>query len=380
LSLSGGGSRAIVDLLEVPGASRTVLEAVVPYCPQAMIDWLGGRPDQFCSEPTARAMAMAAYRRACRLASLGTVPIFAQPGTDRRLVGDSPPGPCAVPVAGVSCTASLASDRPKRGPHRAHLAIQTGGVTASRSLELQKGRRSRGEEERLVGRLVLNAVAEVCGLFERLDLELLAEEQIDEARLVAPEPWQGLLAGRFEAVRVAGPPPADDRQPQAVFPGAFNPRHAGHCRMALLARQRLGVPVEFEVSIVNVDKLPLDYLEIGRRLAQFDPGEAVWLTRAATFEEKSARFPGATFVVGADTLRRIADPRYYAADPAACRAALERIAGRGCRFLVFARQESGRLLTLSDLELPPILAAICQEVSAAEFREDVSSTDLRRSR
>ena len=67
LAVTGGGSGAIGGLLGVPGASRTVLEAVVPYCAAAMVDWLGGRPDQFCAEPTARAMAMAAYRRACRL-------------------------------------------------------------------------------------------------------------------------------------------------------------------------------------------------------------------------------------------------------------------------------------------------------------------------
>ena len=31
LAASGGGSRAIADLLEVPGGSRTLLEAIVPY-------------------------------------------------------------------------------------------------------------------------------------------------------------------------------------------------------------------------------------------------------------------------------------------------------------------------------------------------------------
>ena len=35
LAATGGGSRAIADLLEVPGGSRTFLEAVVPYSPPA---------------------------------------------------------------------------------------------------------------------------------------------------------------------------------------------------------------------------------------------------------------------------------------------------------------------------------------------------------
>ena len=57
LAASGGGSRAIADLLEVPGASRTLLEAVVPYSPPAMAAWLGTLPDGLCSAATGRAMA-----------------------------------------------------------------------------------------------------------------------------------------------------------------------------------------------------------------------------------------------------------------------------------------------------------------------------------
>src|SRR5208337_4999698 len=61
LAAAGGGSRAIADLLEVPGGSRTLLEAVVPYSAPAMVDFLGGRPDEFCSAATARATAVAAF-------------------------------------------------------------------------------------------------------------------------------------------------------------------------------------------------------------------------------------------------------------------------------------------------------------------------------
>ena len=64
LAASGGGSRAIADLLEVPGGSRTLLEAVVPYSAPAMVAWLGGSPDESCSAATARAMAVVAFQRA----------------------------------------------------------------------------------------------------------------------------------------------------------------------------------------------------------------------------------------------------------------------------------------------------------------------------
>jgi hypothetical protein len=149
--------------------------------------------------------------------------------------------------------------------------------------------------------------------------------------------------------------------------------------MMQLAHELLHEPVALEMSIVNVDKPPLDYAEIGRRLEQFTPEQTVYLTRAATFEEKSRLFPGATFLVGADTMRRIAAPQYYGGNQAACQAALERIAGRGCRFLFFGRQMDESFVRLADLDLPKVLQALCREVPPDVFREDVSSTSIRKS-
>src|SRR3569623_1000274 len=99
LAVTGGGSRAISALLEVPGAARTVLEAIVPYSAAALSDWLGAQPEHFCCERTARAMAMAAYQRA------------------RELAQSEPPAAQPLALTGVACTASLASERPKRGAH-----------------------------------------------------------------------------------------------------------------------------------------------------------------------------------------------------------------------------------------------------------------------
>lgn len=88
MALTGGGSGAISALLTVPGASRSILGAIVPYAESAMIDWLGSRPEEFCSPWTARAMAMRAFFLARRFQPEGE-------------------------VCGVACTASLATDRPK---------------------------------------------------------------------------------------------------------------------------------------------------------------------------------------------------------------------------------------------------------------------------
>jgi hypothetical protein len=247
-------------------------------------------------------------------------------------------------------------------------------------LELVKGRRSRLEEEDLASRLVLNMVARACNLGAQLELSLLPGERLNEGETAAPPSWQDLLAGRVEAVCLGAAKPPELGPPTAVLPGAFNPLHRGHCRMGEIGRQILGRPVEFEISILNVDKPPLDYFEIGNRTAQFDREQRVWLTRAPTFLEKSAQFPGATFLVGTDTLARIADPRYYADNPAGCRSALDQIAARGCRFLVFGRAMGSAFVTLGDLDLPKPLSDICQQVPEGRFREDICSTEIRRLR
>ncbi|MEX2114783.1 MAG: hypothetical protein WD845_16440 [Pirellulales bacterium] len=351
IAVTGGGSGAISALLGVAGASRSILAATVPYAEGALVEWLGAKPEEFCSSRTARAMAMAAYEKARRF---------------------DPQGHCC----GIGCTASLVSDRPKRGPHRAHLAYQTASTTATLSIDLEKGRRTRPEEESLVSTLVLNLIAEAAGLADRLVVPLLAEELPQTACIVAPSDRQDLLAGRIRTL-ACGAAHAE-HPPRAVFPGAFNPLHQGHTRMVQVARQILGAEVAYELSIVNVDKPPLDFLEIDARLRQFADDDAVWLSRAPRFMQKAGLFPGATFVVGCDTIERIGQVRYYGGQTAALEAAIAEIAERGCRFLVFGRQVAGRFQTAADLQIPQSLAALCQQVPESAFRQDISSTELRR--
>lgn len=371
LAASGGGTGAIAALAEEPGASRTLIEAVVPYSAKAMMHWMGGSPDQFCSASTSRRMAMAALFRADHLAEGGTT------------------------TAGVAATAGLATDRPKLGQHRAHVAIQTLEMTASWSLFLEKGRRSRAEEEAIVARLILNAVAEACGVSQRLEIALAESERLESSRTESPLLWRNLLKGEIEAVchplggessagdipdvASAAVPARECALPQAIFPGAFNPLHLGHKEMAETARKILGCNVDAEITIQHPDKPPLDYETIRRRVEQFAGLASVWLTRAATFEEKSRLFPGAVFIVGADTIRRIADPHYYGG-AAECRAAIGRIASRGCRFLVFGRDSGTGFVNLRHFDLPAALRNICQEVPPESFRRDISSTAIRRAR
>lgn len=360
IAVTGGGSGALAALLQTPGASRTILEAVVPYSLSALTDWIGAQPEQACSAATARAMAVAAYERARRLA----------PDADPKM------------WVGVGATASLATDRPKRGERRGYVAYHIFDLTWEAYYSLDEFPADRASDELIAAEQTLSAVAKGCTPFS----EIIGLHAAVGHGAIGNNQLVELLHGQTQRLFIEPEATHDYVQESEIedasllFPGAFNPPHHGHLEMIAVAERRLGKPAMWELSVANVDKPPLDHISIYERLEALreeDPRRLIALTRAPTFREKSELFPNATFVVGADTLLRIADPKYYGGDPAKRDAAIAEIAARGCRFLAFGRILAGKFTVLSDLALPPALAAICDEVPASEFREDISSTQLR---
>ncbi len=349
-AVTGGGAVLLADLLTVPGASATVLEARVPYAGSALAEFIGAAPEQACSVQTACDMAMAAFQRA------------------RALAPDDPPH-----LFGFGCTASLATTSPKRGEHRAHIALQTVGETRTWSITFAKGARDRAAEERVLADIALSALADTFALQPNLELDLREGEEIDGDRAAAAPGWDDILLGRIDAT-----PVHQVDRPKTLFPGAFNPLHDGHVEMAEFAEQHYGAPVAFEICANNVDKPRLNYIALRHRVSQFDASTPVWVTNTATFVEKARCFPGVNFVVGVDTASRIGEAKYYGNDPARLAAAVGELAALGCGFLVFGRTVDGRFTGLNDIALPAALRALCTAVPEIEFRHDVSSTELRK--
>ena len=357
LAITGGGSGAIGELLRVPGGSRLLIEAQVPYDALALAAFLGFAPAQASSADTAIAMARSARARAARLVPAGT------------------------DLVGLGATAALVSDRPRRGEHRFHIAFANSAGIAHCTGVMAKGRRDRAAEEDLVSRAIVLWLAHACGVAAPSPRSLLdADEHFAETVVATVDTIDQLLAGELDRVTVQpdGQMMLSAPRPPVLLPGSFNPLHEGHVLLARVAEELRQQPLAFEISVTNVDKPPLAGETVRHRLTQFAWKSPVELTRAPTFVEKSRLFPKTTFVIGADTAERLVAPKYYGDDEVRMHVALEEIANSGGSFLVAVRIDAaGRVRALSDIPVPRRYADLFTEIPEHRFRLDTSSSEIR---
>lgn len=370
LAITGGGSEVVGELLRHGNGSATVLDAVIPYSTNAMDRFLGRKPDKYCSEKTARSMAMVAYQRALELSK------YSDGLVDPNVIG-----------IGATCTLKATNEREDR-KHEIHVAIQTFSETGVNTLELTVNR-TRQEEEKIAAYLIFNVLAHYCGV-TKIDfsdgIQLGEREEVLEKYSSVSRPIGDVLKQQnysqnnpYETMGMARinfnelKPPKEIR---LVFPGSFNPCHKNHIFMARWASKRYNKPVHFEISMKNVDKPSIDFISLNQRLDSLreykdeDFMGDVYLTNTPLFMQKATLFPNAIFIVGADTINRLFDTKYYhgVTDMATV---LGHFKEKNVRFIVFHRKSV-------ELTIDPELLGVCEIVSLDEYEDDgTSSTEIR---
>ncbi|HTK05200.1 MAG TPA: hypothetical protein VL500_06445 [Candidatus Eisenbacteria bacterium] len=368
IACTGAGAGLQQLLWSVPDASKTVLDAMMPYDRCALIDLIGHEPEQFVSQDTALWMASAAYRRANEL-------------TVRN--GEK------APVMGLGLTATVKTGKPKRGDHRAFIAVKTAREITTVGITLTKDRYDRADEGRICDHVALDAMLAAAGLpqlgmrdYGLTSAEVIGDPDDRESYKVAPHGvlrLEGLVHDVYE--RPLFNPDGSrsgidalDPARHILFWGSFDPLHHGHELMAAQTERMTGKKVVFAITGSHPDKGEVPTAALLRRAEQFRWSWPVLFTKgAALYVEKARKFPGLGMLIGADVALGILNPKYYGGAEA-CEAVLRELIERRARFYVVGREIEGKFVTLDDLPIPEHLRVLFLPVSG---RWDVRSRDLR---
>mgnify|MGYP001304863653 FL=1 len=343
---SGGGTNAISEILKVPGASSSVLEAYVPYAKESLDYYLLKQPDHYCSLDTTLSMAAKAYSAAKKI----------DPDTNPKY------------LLGIAVTASLATNYSKKGEHKFFIAIQTYKYSSSFSYSFIKGELTREEEEQVVTNHIINAIAQSCEVQSKIITE---NSSLVVKTVEAQKNWVKLVDNKIDFVS------SSNRIPELIFPGSFNPFHSGHQSMSELAEKKTGLGLAYEICIQNADKPPLSYHEIEKTLNQFNHGHEWVLTKAGKFTDKAELFPNSVFIIGADTLTRILDEKFYLNRQDMLNQ-LDLFNSHNINFLVFGRKIKNSFISLESVSIPEHIAKRFSGFGEEIFRDDISSTLIRK--
>ena len=343
---SGGGTNAISEILKVAGASESVLEAYVPYAKESLDYYLLKQPDHYCSLDATLSMAAKAYSAAKKIA----------PGTNPKN------------LLGVAVTASLATNYSKKGEHKFFIAIQTYKYSSSFSYSFVKGELTREEEEQVVTDHIIKAIAQSC---EVQNPKISENSSLKIKTVEAEKNWVKLVDSKIDFVS------SSHRIPELIFPGSFNPFHSGHNSMSELAEKKTGLGLAYEICIQNADKPPLSYHEIEKTLNQFNHGHEWVLTKAGKFTDKAALFPNSVFIIGADTLTRILDEKFYLNRQDMLNQ-LDLFNSHNINFLVFGRKIKNNFIDLDSVTIPEHIDKRFSGFGEEIFRDDISSTLIRK--
>lgn len=350
ITVTGGGTSFIGDYLSISGGSKTILGFFVPYTQQLFDEFIGKAPEKYVSEETARKLAMASYEKASKL-------------VDRDI------------AIGIGATVSLRTDNEREGRmHRIYVAAQTMTHTISYSVEL-KMNRSRAEEERIVREIILEILARTAGINYNCEFSLDEEEKSSYIEFLASSEFYK-VANNFEPLELVRGIIHEDAEGLNIFCGSFAPWHFGHKAIFDLATDILGTKPVLEISIANVDKPSLDYLEIEKRVNALDTFD-VLLTNQPRLINKIKTIHEAypekklTFILGHDTWQRFLHPKYDGSQEE-INAAVDFIKSIDVKFLVFSRNGEG-----AGAEHPAEFRRIV-DYRAESFDMPISSTEIRK--
>jgi nicotinic acid mononucleotide adenylyltransferase/nicotinamide mononucleotide (NMN) deamidase PncC len=375
LAITGGGTETIGELLRHGGGSNTLLEAIVPYSKESLNELIGKEPKSYASGETAKDMAMSAYRRALLLDSKS------ENSEPLNLIG-----------IGVTCKLAKQGHEREDRQHEVYFASQAYNKTTSIGISF-KDKGYRESQENIAANFILDRIASLCAQKKYADKSIQQSDTekwtvIFENEAEADKETSELLLKTLESINYGKNVPGkvklgtNSNKPGIIMSGSFNPCHKNHIEMAMIASEKYGIPVDFEISLANVDKPPIDFISLKERLdsvracmQDMKMGTAgnIFLSNSPLFADKAILFPDSVFLIGTDTLNRLFNVNYYR-EGEDMQSLINHFRKYNTRFLVFERKDAK---ICSDIDIPDI----CDIVACDCYTDDgTSSTKIRNER
>ena len=293
-AVTGGGTEFFGELLRHGGASAIFLEGRVPYHPASFVQF-AGETEKLCSQRAARNLAKSSYLRARELTN-------GHPGS-----------------MGIGVTAALRKRENEREGRKNHFHVCFFTLTKQYvwSIEITE-QGTREDQEAKVANFVLERIYNF--LYGTLRCNSLTVDELNnqgiKAATVSEDFGKSFVHenGWHYVPLTTEVAPNENYQP-VVYSGSFNPIHEGHEGIIEWAHANLGRPVYLEMSIGNVDKPSIDYIDATEReksiRASKAPIAGLLYTHRPRFLDKLYMMNNPTFLMGTDTFQRFCDVRYY---------------------------------------------------------------------
>lgn len=372
---TGAGGSAIASLMAVPGCSRTLLNAQVPYSPKVTRRILDSFPEKHVCPEIGRQLAQHAFEDACRISDDGT--------PTNQLVG-------------IGATAAIQTDRSRKSDDNVYVAAWSESWVKEYACSMSRDM-TRAQQEAVVCSIILKAMAESANV---LASEISLPDNVQQREFASlPNPIASVLSGvarcalynQLGEVRMDLPPytvEGYDKQNTIylLYPGSFKPLHWGHTELARVAGivmqryqpEKTKVVVTYEISASIVGKKDVCEADFVERVNQFtSQGRRVAITTARLFVEKAEMFPNHGLIVGVDTARRVIDPQYYDNSEEKMIDAIKALEKFGCYFVVGGRKHGDLWDDLSSVNIPDPIKHMFKGINPTDFRVDISSTEIR---
>lgn len=305
LSITGGGTGAIQKLLHKGGASAWFRDAFVPYSKESLDSFLGFSPEKYCSAQTARQMAMESFKYCASLTG----------NFDNSI--------------GIACTATLAKNSNEREgrKHNFYIARQELNLSEVESYEFIEQRNREAEEEIVSNILYKNIKILIDNTIPNdIKFGLTPEEKQSYKLRLCTDVYdlKNILYGVGRKYKIVSPTDKvnDFVDKSIIYPGSFNPIHQGHISIIKNIANRFGSSIYLEISVTNVDKPQLDFIDLKDRIGEIfyqcgqdklleDAIKGVIISNTPRFFDKIWQYPfNTTYIVGSDTANRMFDPKY----------------------------------------------------------------------